>query len=133
MHKVDLAFVTASGEDGPSSSVDLLMEYIDQVKEEYYGDSDYFGYQWLDIEEKPSVVYGHLKVYPNPVDDDLWIANELNGCHFSILDAYGRQVAKGLINQSGTTHISLKGLEKGFYVITVQDNRTLYTAKILKR
>jgi hypothetical protein len=135
MHKVDMAFVTARGEDGPSSSVDLLMEYIDQVKEEYYSDSDYFGYQWLDVAENPAVNFNQLEVYPNPVGDLLWITNQLSGKEISyvITDSYGRQIVTGQLNQSDDKPINLQGLKKGLYVITVQDQRTLYTAKILKR
>ncbi len=135
MHKVDLAFVVARGDNGPQSSVELLMEYIDQVKEEYYEDSDYFGYQWLGTEEEIIIEKNTLKVYPNPASSEIWI--DYNAGNRQILltihDVYGRQIRHEEFRPNGSFSLSLDGLKKGLYIVTVLDGTTLYSAKVMKK
>jgi hypothetical protein len=133
MHKVDLAFVTARGDNGPQSSVDLLMEYIDEVKEEYYKDTDYFGYQWLGIEEKFNIERNNLKVFPNPAKSEIWINYQTkNDVVITIHDMFGRQLRQQQIRPDGAIRVSIEGLKKGLYVVTLQDGKALYTTKLMK-
>ena len=134
MHKVDLAFVTARGEDGPQSSVDLLKEYIDAVKDEYYQDSDYFGYQWLGTEES-TIEKQSLKVYPNPATNDIWIKHQASGkeIQFALFDTFGRLVKQGEITSINNMRISINDLKKGLYILTISDQNKTLTTKVLKK
>ncbi len=134
VQKVDLAFVTARGDDGPYSSVELLKQYIDEVKQGYYKNSDYYGYQWLGEKEHQVVNKNTLKVFPNPATTEIWVdypagRNQVTYCVF---DIYGRQIRQGVINSEGPFSISMTGMQKGLYVVTVQDGNTIYTVKVMK-
>ena len=133
VQKVDLAFITARGDDGPGSSVELLKEYIDEVKQDYKKNSDYYGYQWLGEQEHQVINKNTLKVFPNPASSEIWVDYTAGGNHatYSVYDTYGREVRQGTIRGS-RSHISLAGLKKGLYVVTVHDGNTIYTAKVMK-
>jgi len=133
MHKVDLAFVSARGDDGPLSSVTLLKEYIDVVKQAYYEDTDYFGYQWLGDEEWKAENQS-LNIFPNPANDKIWIDNKFEGqtIKFAIYDAFGRLVNEGQLSNSGELRISINELKTGIYIIKITDQNKMYSAKILK-
>jgi len=135
VEKVDVAFVTARGDNGPESSVELMKEYIDQVKQYYYENPDYFGYQWLGVDEKPNIVKNSLMVFPNPATNEIFIDHSSESSHavYKIFDIFGRQVRQGIMNPDGSSRISLEGLEKGLYVVTVLDGNTLRTAKVMKK
>jgi len=135
MQKVDLAFVTARGDDGPQSSVSLLMEYIDQVKQEYYEDTDYFGYQWLEVDEKVSPGKNTLKIFPNPATTEIWIDFKSTNKEvlLSVCDIFGREILNEKRKTNGSLKISLDGLKKGLYIVNLLDNNTLYTAKVVKK
>lgn len=134
MHKVDLAFVSARGEDGPLSSVDLLKEYIDIVKDEYYQDSDHFGYQWLGTEER-TVENQNLKVYPNPATNEIWIDYKAEGktIQFALYDTFGRMVKQGEFSNDNHMHISIDELRNGIYIISISDQEKVLSAKVLKK
>lgn len=133
MQKVDLAFVTARGENGPQSSVDLLKEYIDEVKQEYFKDTDYFGYQWLGKEEK-KLEKQALKVYPNPAKDEIQLQyhTEVKTIYFMLNDAFGRIVKEGEMPATGSLKISIGELENGVYILSIIDQKKAYSTKILK-
>ncbi len=134
MHKVDLAFVSARGDNGPQSSVDLLKEYIDAVKDEYYKDSDYFGYQWLGTEENV-VLDQNLKVYPNPATNEIRIDYKTEGktVLFTLYDAFGRIVKQGDLSIGNNMHISIDELGNGIYILSVTDQKKVLSAKVLKK
>lgn len=134
VQKVDLAFVTSRGDDGPDSSVELLKQYIDEVKQGYYKNSDYYGYQWLGEKEHQVVNKNTLKVFPNLATTEIWVdypagRNQVTYCVF---DIYGRQIRQGVINSEGPFSISMTRMQKGLYVVTVQDGNTIYTVKVMK-
>jgi hypothetical protein len=134
MEKVDLAFVTARGDDGPLSSVALLKEYIDLVKDAYFEDPDYFGYQWLGEKENKTEKQS-LRVYPNPAIDKIWIDIQAEGKTFeySIFDSFGRMVQQGELTTTGKTGLSIGGLNEGIYILSIKDQDKIYTGKILKK
>lgn len=134
MHKVDLAFVTARGDNGPQSSVELLKEYIDEVKGEYYKDTDYFGYQWLGTEDKINIKRNVLHAYPNPAKSEIWIDYESDGrvISYTIHDIYGREIIRKQVRSDGTFTISVDGLKKGLYIVSLVDGTDIFTTKVMK-
>ena len=77
-----------------------------------------------------------LKAFPNPIADELTIEatttndNELT---FVLVDALGRLVLTGNLNNSKTT-INTSNLEKGFYSLSVTNEKrnSLKTIKLVK-
>ncbi len=133
VEKIDLAFVTAQGADY-LASVDLLKTYIDSVKAEYYKNSDNFGYPYLSIgeTERPT---NRLLVYPNPVNTRLRIVYEGGdrNVDYFVRDVYGRLVKSGHVNSEEAFSISVRDLENGIYIVSVQDKKQVFTAKVIKR
>ena len=70
-------------------------------------------------------------IYPNPVDDILYIKSTLNYKKFSLYSAEGRLVMKGDIREN---QINVSSLEKGYYVVEISDNKSgNLRYKILKK
>ena len=133
VHKVDLAFIAARGDNGPLSSVNLLKDYIDIVKNEYHKNSDDFGYQWLGS-GKTIFEKNKLSVYPNPATNDLWINYDAQGrtVTFRINDLLGREVLAGKIKPGIRFNIPVGNLNKGVYVVTLVDGQKISTTKVMK-
>ena len=103
-------------------------------------DPNGFSYGWTKIEGIilniiPSTTAVHefsrqqsLEVYPNPVSDVLYIKNlPCEAADYNIFDVLGRMVIAGSTN--GT--ISVTELEKGIYVLQIQGDKFLKTAKFI--
>ncbi|MCF6342767.1 MAG: T9SS type A sorting domain-containing protein [Bacteroidales bacterium] len=132
VQKVDIAYVAARGGDGPLSSVDLLKEYIDIVRQEYTEDSDYFGYQWLGTDEQ-FVENTRLEVYPNPASTELRVNYDAQGrsVTYTINDLSGREIETGQLHPGRMFSIPVSHLEKGMYVLTVIDEKKVTSVKVL--
>jgi hypothetical protein len=135
MHKVDFALVTARGDEGPLSSVELLKVYIDSVKSSYYRNTDYFGYQWLgtdDITEEPTV--NNLKVYPSPASTHINIVYDggATTLDYSLINIYGKQIRAGKKVNTGFFTIALEGLDKGIYILNIRDGKQVLNTKFIK-
>jgi hypothetical protein len=132
-HKIDIAFVTAQG-DEEIGSVDLLMNYIDSVKAFYYEDPDHFGYTWLGEDEK-FVISSTFDIYPNPagseINFDLDVANK--NAEFRIYNSFGQMIQSGSLVKSGIHQIEISHLQKGVYILKILDGNLNLTSKFLKR
>ena len=70
----------------------------------------------------------NLEVYPNPASDVLYLKNlSCEVAEYSIFNALGQQVATG--SSRGT--ISVAGLEKGLYILQINGEKNLETAKFV--
>ncbi|PQA90166.1 Por secretion system C-terminal sorting domain-containing protein [Chryseobacterium piscicola] len=70
-------------------------------------------------------------VYPNPVDDILYIQSNVEYKKFALYSAEGRLVMKGNVNDN---KIDVSNLEKGYYVVEISDNKlNTVKHKILKK
>jgi len=132
VQKVDFAYVSAMGDNGPISSISLLKEYVDFVKEEYFKDSDYFGYQWLGTEDF-FVENPKLEVYPNPASTEIWVNYNAAGrsVTFTLTDIFGREIESGQKSPNGKFNIPISHLRRGIYILNIVDNKKLSTAKVL--
>jgi len=70
-----------------------------------------------------------LIIYPNPVKEKIFIANEFLNMPFFLTESTGKTVKKGIVN---TTEIDLSKLDAGLYYITIIDKEKNWTAKIIK-
>ncbi len=130
---IDIAFVTAQGDGGSYSSVELVKVYIDSIRSSYKLDSDNFGFKWLGNEER-KVEKQNLRIFPNPAKDEIRLDYIAEGqtIEFAIYDAFGRLVNVGQLSNSGELRISINELKIGIYIIKITDQNKMYSAKILK-
>jgi hypothetical protein len=75
----------------------------------------------------------NLSIYPNPSNGNFTISQTLSNYQkqdINIFDEFGRSIyaKKGI---SKTEHIDLTNLTKGFYYISISDNNSLITKKII--
>jgi hypothetical protein len=79
-----------------------------------------------------AVVYGDLKVYPNPVDQVLYILDADNLASVTVLNIFGQEVytdeTSGAMNQ-----LSVQSLKSGIYVVIATDHQGIKkTARFIK-
>lgn len=68
-----------------------------------------------------------LKIYPNPVESDLFI-DGIENENFEIRDQLGKTVMKGYFEKN----IDVRGLKTGVYQLIIKSNDISYTSKIIK-
>ena len=74
-----------------------------------------------------------IKIYPNPVYDELFIERETYYSESDILlsDLYGKTV-KVFKTKNKQTRVDISGLPPGIYFISISDNKSSITKKIIK-
>ncbi|PLX09191.1 MAG: hypothetical protein C0598_12020, partial [Marinilabiliales bacterium] len=130
VEKVDIAYVAAFP-DGEKTDVETVLDYIDVVKNEYYENSDYFGYQWLG--NKEIIDDNIISIFPNPAYDKLNISiNKTNSnTSFIIRDLMGKEIMQKKINASKET-INISSLKSGIYIISIIDKQQMISKKFIK-
>ncbi len=133
MERVDIAFVSAFPE-GDKTDVETLMDYIDVVKNIYYEDPTYFGYQWLGVEDEIiETKINNIKAFPNPTDNILTLSCENIGKgNYKLTNIIGEVIAIGTIDADEIISIEMKNLNSGIYIITISDKNNLYSTKVIK-
>ncbi len=135
MERVDIAYVSAFPED-ENTALEQLMYNIDIVKNEYYQDPTYFGYQWLGVEDdRIEANTNKLFAYPNPVNDKLTFLYQgtADNAMYKLTNMMGRTIFTGSIKNSESLTIDLSYLNQGLFVLTVTDTKTTYTTKVIKK
>jgi hypothetical protein len=132
-HKIDIAFVTARG-DSLINSVDLLKSYIDTVKTFYYKDPDHFGYQYLGIRDLASAD-NEMYIYPNPAKEFISInySSKSSTVEYTIFNSFGQVIRLGYILQGNKETIPISELNKGVYIIVINDEVSSHTQKFIKQ
>ena len=82
--------------------------------------------------QDPNGPLANLTVYPNPAQDYVSIKSSENikGASFQLLDAFGKVVSNGMINDEITT-MNLASLSSGIYFIRLGSDDT-FTYKVVK-
>lgn len=130
---IDIAYVTAQGDNGPMSSVDLLKIYVDTIRARYIKNSDDFGSQYLDIKELVNENH-QLKIYPNPTGDVMQVEykGELPNAIYTIHDIYGiLHLSESVPNNVFT--VNLGNLKSGIYIISVINDKYKQTERLIKK
>jgi len=70
-----------------------------------------------------------IAIFPNPTRSFINIPDELKNKHFKLLNIQGQVVKSGTV----TSKIYLDTLEEGIYFISVNDQKQIWTAKIIKK
>ena len=132
-HKVDMAFVSALGEDY-LASIEVMQEYIDLIREDYFADPDHFGYAWLGTDEL-NVSNVNINIFPNPVSElaNFYYEPQSNDAGLNLIDEYGRTVLYLKLSKGELQQINLTNLEKGLYIGQITDGDRILTLKFLKK
>lgn len=124
VQEITMAFVFADSDTGNQySSVALMQQYIDDVREMFLADSTPCGLgAFSSIDDKMlNQVQHNLSIYPNPTASLLHIKGvELASTHYEIYDVYGKLIVRKPLNQSV---IDVSNLTTGLYFILI-DNQT---------
>ncbi|MHB0755468.1 CotH kinase family protein [Polaribacter sp. M15] len=75
------------------------------------------------------IVLSNLKIYPNPVIDNIFIAGDLNDFSIQIHNAIGQKV----LTFKNTKILTVKPLTKGLYFMTIYDKNKRTTLKFIKK
>jgi hypothetical protein len=135
IQEIELAYVVANGWNGPVSSVNKLMEYIDSLRYrvsqgEIIVPNDHLGTN----EILPAK--GQIRIYPNPAGNYIFVEPTENfpkHCEYSIYDLAGRVLDRGMIESDSRFMLNIGNLESGFYILLVQNGNQSFTAKFIKR
>lgn len=74
-----------------------------------------------------------IAVYPNPVDNVLYVEVEEDGSHhIQIVDCLSRRVIE-LDSDDRVTEVDVNSLSSGVYVITVNSEDSIYTTRFIKK
>jgi hypothetical protein len=132
--EIDLAYVVANGWNGPVSSVDKLMEYIDTLRARVHNDGLIIPNDQLGFDEGRKTE-GQLKIYPNPASDFVMVGLQgmEAGFEYVIHDVFGRMVLSGRLSSQNQYIININGLSSGLYVLMIESDDVIYSGKIVKR
>lgn len=73
-----------------------------------------------------------IEYYPNPIGNQLNIANISNYEFITILDMTGHEIIRLKPDRDGITEINTSSLEKGMYVVILSDNKSKVAFKVTK-
>jgi len=118
-----------------NSAIYQLMYSIDIVKDEYYQDPTYFGYQWLGVEDNRTETINKVFVYPNPITNNLTFVYEGNdeNASYKLADIMGNVIFTGKINKEVPITLNMEKLNSGMFVLSVADQRMIYSSKVIKK
>lgn len=120
---LDLAFVTAFGNDGPWSSVEQLRQYAPIVRRQFVRDTTdsgrpftYRPYSAPIIGISDVATTQQVKVYPNPARDMVTVSMGTTVADVAIYDIRGNKVLSRS-NAQGVITFNLSSLPKGIYIL----------------
>jgi hypothetical protein len=135
VQEIDLAYVVANGWNGPVSSVNKLMEYIDSLRYRVSLGEILVPNDQLGVKEtgKDKV---QIRFYPNPAGNFINIELPLRlsmSCEYYIYDLTGRVVDQGMINTETRFMLNVGDLNPGFYFLLINNENWTSTSKFIKR
>ena len=134
VQEIDLAYVVANGWNGPVSSVDRLMEYIDTLRARVQQGGLIVPNDQLGVDDVRKSE-GRLKIYPNPASE--FVIVDIQGidthCEYAIYDLFGRIVATGNLSSQNQNTLNINGLSPGLYVLMIKSDNNIYSGKIIKQ
>lgn len=129
--KVDIAFVTAPGDEN-TNSIDRLMTYIDSVKAFYYEDPDHFGFAWMGGDE-PEIAKSTFRLYPNPATTELFVQFDdfQKNVTCEIYNLFGQMIEQKETTNTELFKIDISSLEQGIYVLRIKNDFAIVSRKFL--
>ena len=75
-----------------------------------------------------------FNIYPNPVENELFIATEVNVEEVAIYDVYGRQTMRQQVNVTTSQHVvNVAGLNSGIYFVKIVTNECEVVKRFVKK
>ena len=87
-------------------------------------------------EQKVSIAenYSNLNIYPNPVENELLIATEMNVKEIAIYDIYGRQNLSQQVNKTtGQQVVDVANLKAGAYFVKIKTDKEVIIRQFIKQ
>ncbi len=75
-----------------------------------------------------------FNIYPNPVENELFIATEVNVEEVAIYDVYGRQTMRQQVNETTSQHVvNVAALNSGIYFVKIVTNEGEVVKRFVKK
>ncbi|MEJ6661085.1 MAG: T9SS type A sorting domain-containing protein, partial [Bacteroidia bacterium] len=71
-------------------------------------------------------------VYPNPMQDEVWVSLEATASRFKLYSTSGQEVVSGELENAKAFSIDTKYLNTGVYYLEVTSDKGTVTAKLIK-
>ncbi|MFZ4398685.1 MAG: T9SS type A sorting domain-containing protein [Bacteroidales bacterium] len=125
----DIVYTTATAYNFKSSSVDVLKQRIDHIRD-FYNNYPSIFQDYVGVIEKEPLMFN---IYPNPASDYLVIEGKgFKKLSFTIFNIVGQSVIAGnLVNNS--SKINIASLNSGIYFIKIYTESKTKTIKFIKR
>jgi len=102
--------------DDPYEANNLLNGTLSAAEQAAYDELNTPCIDLVSSTDSPTDYVESLKIYPNPVSNEINIFSDQNQSEFSIMDLSGRTIQKGFLN-IGQNQILTEDLEQGLYFV----------------
>ena len=92
-----------------------------------------FEYPGIDVPDTPNIIFEHgnvpIEIYPNPANNMLYFADDLNDLPYSVFDLNGKKVQSGIITNNS---ISVNKLIRNTYILKIEHNNSYLKTVFIK-
>ena len=131
VQQIDLAFVWARDYNGtPWSSVELLKEYCTYIKDKFEND-----YNFFTVINNNFTTDNNIQLFPNPVSDffTVKLSPKITNGTYAVFNVLGENVISGKISGKNSFRVNTIKLQKGLFIIKINDGKNNYIAKFIKK
>lgn len=129
---LDVCYTTATSYSFKTSSVDVLKERIDHIKD-LFSNSPQIFQAYVGINDK-EINQLQFRIYPNPADNELNIEGlNLKNCKFEIYNLIGQLNLSGSLLNNGLQKIDISQLKKGIYLLKLYNSENMKTYKFTRK
>jgi hypothetical protein len=131
VQQIDIAFVWARDYNGtPWSSVELLKEYCNYIKDKFENDYNFFS-----SINNNFITDNNILLFPNPVSDffTVKLSHKITNGTYAVFNVLGENVISGKITGKNSFRINTINLHKGLFIIKINDGKYNYIAKFIKK
>ncbi len=131
VQQIDIAFVWARDYNGtPWSSVELLKEYCTYIKDKFEND-----YNFFTVINNNFLTDNNIQLFPNPVSDFLTIklSQKTTNGTYTVFNVLGENVISGKITGKNSFRVNTIKLQKGLFIIKINDGKNNHIAKFIKK
>jgi len=127
---LDVFYTTATVYNFKSSSVDILKDRIDHIKNLYNNTPELFqGY--VGVTETELL---NFRIYPNPASNELIIDGlNFNKMKFEIYNLIGQKINNGILEKTNSQKIDISNLQSGVYLLKISNEEKVKTYKFIKK
>jgi len=126
---VDIVYTTATAYNFKSSSVDIMKQRIDHIRDLFKNSPDVFQ-AYVGVTEKNELKFN---IYPNPASDYLVVEGVgFKKLSFTIYNIVGQSVIVGNLDNN-SSKVNITSLNAGIYFIKINTESRAKTIKFIKR